>query len=62
MKQTKRPERKARRKARRAKAKTEIKERWQNVVDLDRRVTKLEEIIDAQIQAKLIDRGVKVAD
>ena len=49
MKQTKRPERKARRKARRAKVKTEI-DRWRETVyaqllDLDKRLSSIEETL-----------------
>ena len=67
MKQTKRPERKARRKARRAKVKTEIDvwrervhpeiDRWRDTVyaqllDLDKRVRSLEETIDTALETK----------
>ena len=56
MKQTKRPERKAKRKARRAKVKTEI-ERWRETVyaqlmDLDKRVRSLEETVDTALETK----------
>ena len=53
---TKRPERKARRKARRAKVKTEI-ERWREsiyaqMLDLDKRVRSLEETVDTALETK----------
>ena len=53
---SKRPQRKARRKARRAKVKTEI-ERWREsiyaqMLDLDKRVRSLEETVDTALETK----------
>lgn len=56
MKQSKRPIRKARRKARRARVKTEL-ERWRESVyaqlmDLDKRICTIEETLTAALNAK----------